>query len=171
MYSIITQLIGIVAYGILMISYWKKTKLEILFVQIFASIIFGIHYYLLDGITATICNMISVLVLVYIFLIEKKNIKTKWNLVLISAMFVLTGVFTYENIFSIFPIIACILPLSSFLSSNENTIRICGILGNSCWIIYAIIYGSYSGMICEALTIITTIIAMIKLKRIKNEEI
>ena len=50
----------------------------------------------------------------------------------------------------------------------ENKIRFIGIISAVCWLIYAIIHVSYSAIIFEVLTVIATIAAYVKNKRVKN---
>ena len=172
MNNLITQLIGVIAYVLLAFSYFKKNKKDILFIQIFSTIAFAIHYYLLNGITATVCNMISLLIIISIYLFEKHNGKNKKALVIaIIPLLVLIPLFTYENIFSIFPIIASTIVLITFIISNENTVRIAGIISAICWIIYAIIYKSYAGIVFEAFSALTTFIAFIKNIKLNNKNI
>ena len=165
MKNIIIQLIGLIAYIILAISYYKKDKKEILFMQIFSTFTFAVHYYFLDGITATVCNLISVLAIIIIYFFEKHNLKNKKALVFsIVPLLVLISLFTYENIYSIFPIIASTIVLISFVLSNENVVRISGIIAALCWGVYAVIYKSYPGIAFESFSAISTFIAYIKNK-------
>ena len=165
MNDLIIQLIGVVAYAILAFSYFKKEKKEILFIQIFSTIAFAIHYYLLSGITGTICNLISLLIIIMIYFFEKKEGKNKRILIFSTIpLLILISLFTYENIYSIFPIIASTVILISFVLSNENTIRISGIISAVCWVIYSVMYGSYAGVFFEGVSIITTFIAFLKNK-------
>lgn len=172
MNSLIIQLIGVIAYIILEFSYFKKNKKDILFIQIFSTIAFAIHYYLLGGMTATVCNLISLLIIIIIYFFEKHDGKNKKVLILSTIpLLILISLFTYENIFSIFPIIASTIVLISFIISNENTIRISGIISALCWMVYAIIYKSYAGIFFEAFSAVSTFIAFLRNFNIKNKNI
>lgn len=163
MKNFIIQFIGIVAYVILGISYFQKAKKDILLVQMFCTITFAIHYYLLNGITGTVCNLISLLIIITIYFFEKYDNKNKKILILVTIpLLILISLLTYENIFSIFPIIASTVILLSFVFSDEKTIRIMGIISSLCWLIYSIIHESYSGMFLGSALIIITFIALLK---------
>jgi len=172
MKDLIIQVIGVIAYAILAFSYFKKEKKEIIFIQIFSTIAFAIHYYLLSGITGTICNLITLGIVIIIYFFEKKEGKKK-NILVFSTipLLILISLFTYENIYSIFPIIASTVILISFVLSNENTIRISGIISALCWLIYAAMYKSYAGVFFEGFSMITTFIACLKNKNINSNEI
>ena len=74
----------------------------------------------------------------------------------------------FENIYSIFPIIASVLILTGFLLNDENKIRFIGIVCNMSWLVYGIIYLSYPSIFFEILTTITTAMAIVRNK--KNKE-
>ena len=72
--AFIVQGIGAIGYTTLALSYFKKEKRQILFMQIFAYIFFIIHYYLLNGITGAICNLIALFALLTIYCFEKLTV-------------------------------------------------------------------------------------------------
>ena len=160
---IITQFIGAIGYGTLALSYFKKNKKEILFMEIIAYIFFTIHYYLLNGITGAICNLIGLFALVSIYLFDKYKLKNKY---LVSIFFVIIlliiNIMNFQNIYSIFPMIASIIVIISFLSNDENKIRIVGVISAICWLIYAIVYKSYIAIIFEVITLINVFLALFK---------
>ena len=163
MNMIITQFIGAIGYGTLALSYFKKNKKEILFMEIIAYIFFTIHYYLLNGITGAICNLIGLFALVSIYLFDKYKLKNKY---LVSIFFVIIlliiNIRNFQNIYSIFPMIASIIVIISFLSNDENKIRIVGVISAICWLIYAIVYKSYIAIVFEVITLINVFLALFR---------
>ena len=160
---ILIQFIGGIGYATLATSYFKKEKRQILFMQIIAYIMFTIHYYLLSGITGAICNAIGLFALLIIYLFEKYKWKYKnviaWILV---GILLIINIATFQNIFSIFPMIASTIVIISFLMDDEDWIRGIGLISAVCWLIYAITYKSYIAIVFEVITLIGTIIAFIK---------
>ena len=162
---IIAQILGAIGYSLLSISYFSKKKKDILFIQIFAYIGFTTHYYLLGALTGTVCNILGFIALILIYILSEDR---KKKIILVLTLFPLLGLmsyFSYENIYSIFPVIACLLTFNSFLSKDENIIRFIGIISAACWLIYAIIHVSYSAIVFEAVTVIATSIAYLKNKK------
>ena len=160
---ILTQLIGAVGYTTLGLSYFKKEKKQILFMQIIAYIFFVIHYYLLSGITGAICNLIGLFALITIYLCDKYKFKLKK---LISLLFIILllviNIMTFQNFYSMFPLIASVIVVASFTEDNENIIRIIGVIAAACWLIYALVYKSYVAVVFEIITFIDVIIASFK---------
>ena len=136
---ILIQLIGCIGYSLLTASYFKKEKNKILYTQIIAYIMFTIHFYLLSGITGAICNAIVLVALIVIYLFEKNKWKNK-NLIawLFIGIIIIINIVTFQNIFSIFPMIGSVIVIISFLMNNENYIRGIGIISAICWLIYAV---------------------------------
>ena len=160
---ILIQAIGAIAFFTLSASYYQKEKKNILFMQIIAYIFFTIHYYLLSGVTGAICNVMGLLALLSIYIIEKYNWKNKRLIAGLFIVFIfIINLATFQNIFSIFPMIASIIVIVSFLMNNEEYIRAIGVISAVCWLIYAIAYKSYISIVFEVITLIGTLIAFAK---------
>ena len=157
MNMILIQLIGGIAYFLLSVSYYQKKKLEILLLQICASLAFALHYYLLSGLTGAMCNIISMIMMIIIYLYEKTGRNKKGILIILMIpVFILIAYFAWENIYSIFPIFSSIVMLIAFLLKDENNIRIMGVISNFSWTIYGIMHGSYITIIYEVITLVAT---------------
>lgn len=160
---LVVQGLGALGYALLALSYFKKEKRQILFMQIFSYLFFLVHYYLLSGITGAICNLVGLLALVVIYFFEKYKIKNKIYVVIFFIMLLLAvNIMTYQNIYSIFPTVASIIAVASFLGNSENNIRGIGIIAAICWLVYAIVYKSYVSIVFEVITFIDVIIAFFK---------
>ena len=160
---LLVQLIGGIGYLLLSLSYLRKEKKQILLMQIISYIFLVIHYYLLDGTNGVLCNLLSLGALITIYLTEKKNPKYKILPVFLFILLILIiNIINFQNIFSIFPMIGSIIVIISFLLEEENIIRIIGIIAAICWLIYAIVYKSYSSMIFEIIILINAYTSLIK---------
>ncbi len=159
----IIQFIGAIAYLTLTLSYFRKKKKDILLMEIVSYLFFSLHYYLLSGITGTICNLIGLFALITIYVWDKYNFNYKRVIVslFVISLFII-NVINYQNFFSIFPIIASVIAILSFLFDNENVIRFVGVISAICWLVYAIAYKSYVSLFFEVAILIFTFIAFIK---------
>lgn len=155
---ILIQFIGLIGYTILGLSYFKKSKREILLLEIIAYIMFTVHYYLLSGITGAICNLVGLIALIFIYFFDKFK---KMLALFFVILLIIINIVTFQNIYSIFPMIASTIVILSFLMT-ENDVRKIGIVAAICWLIYAIVYKSYIAIIFEVLTLISVIVAFIK---------
>jgi hypothetical protein len=163
------QSIGLLAFIIVALSYWQKSKVKILIIQIISYIIYALHYYLLGGLSGTIINIAGTLGLLVIFYKDRKNINSKWLLFLIVLIYTFAWAFTYESIFSLLPLIASLPLIIVMWQKRELYIRIAGLFGTIAWIIYSFYIGSYVGVITDIIFLISTGLAIYKLD-IKKEE-
>lgn len=161
---IISQILGAIGYSLLAYSFFKKGKKKILYIQILAYIGFTTHYALLNALTGTMCNIIGFFALILLYFLSNDEKKKKILVLCLIPLLIIMSFLSYENVFSIFPIFACLITFNSFLSENENVIRFIGIISASLWLVYAIIHVSYSAIIFETVTVISTIIAYKKNK-------
>ena len=167
---ILIQCIGAIGYSLLALSYFKKEKKEILFIQIISYVMFTIHYYLLSGITGAICNLIGLFALIAIYVFEKYNLKNKKAIAMLFIILLgVINIITFQNVYSIFPLIASIIVVISFLMNNEDAIRGIGVISAVCWLIYAIAYKSYIAIVFEIVTLVGVCIAFIK--NMKNSKL
>lgn len=161
------QLIGAMGFITLDISYHKKRKKDILLIEIISYLLFSIHFYLLNGITGSICNLIGMSALIIIYLMEKYKMHNKYLIVLLFIILILIiNTITYQNIYSVFPMIALTVVIISFLFNNENMIRIMGIISALSWLIYAIAYKSYVSIIFNMITFINIIYSLYNSRKI-----
>lgn len=156
----LTQIIGAIAYVVLAISYFEKRKKGILIVHIIALTAFSIYYYLLDGLTGAICNVIELVALIAIYLFDKYELKNKKLLTIgMIPIIIIIASITFKDIFSIFPIVACSVTILSFLAKEEITIRGMGIVSTVCWLVYAVALKSLISMLFETVTLISVTVA------------
>lgn len=166
---IITQIIGGIGYSLLALSYFKKEKKQILFMQIVAYISFTIHYYMLSGMTGAICNLIGLVALIIIYLFDKYKVKNKKLLTIGMIPFVVAiALITFKDVFSFFPIIASVIVILSFISDNERIIRIIGVISALCWLLYAVVYKSYVAIAFEVITVWFVLVALLKNDEVKD---
>jgi hypothetical protein len=162
---ILSQIIGAAGYLLLAYSFFKEKKKQILYIQILAYLCFTIHYFLIDAITGTICNIIGGLALVLIYFFSNDEKKKKVLVLSLIILVMAMAVLSYENIYSIFPVLACLVTFSSFLSKKEDVIRFIGIVSAFFWLIYELAHGSYIAIAFEVITVISTTVAYKKNKK------
>lgn len=165
---ILSQILGTIGYSLLAYSFFKKEKKQILYVQILAYIGFTTHYILLGALTGTVCNILGFIALILIYLIGDNKERKKVLVSLLIPLLILMYIVSYENIYSLFPVAACLITFISFLSKEENIIRFIGIISGVLWLVYGIIYVSYSAIVFELVVVIASTVAYIKNRKNTN---
>lgn len=157
------QLIGLLAFCILVLSYYKKKPITILMYQITSNFVYAVHYFLLGGISGAFNCVISIIR--NIVLIRVKNNKVLIYLLFIGLYLLVTIIF-YENIYSIFPMLANSIYLLLIMKNSRKSILIGGIFDALFWLIYSIFVLSYVGIVTEGILIVSNTVQLIKIKNI-----
>lgn len=153
------QLIGLLAFCILVLSFYKKDIKVNLVYQITANFIYAVHYFLLGGLSGAFISLIGVLR--NILLIKIKNNKLIIPILCIPLYLLITILF-YEKFYSIFPMLANIFYLYFLLKSNRKSLLIGSIINSIFWILYSLFISSYVTLITESIIIISNFIQLIK---------
>lgn len=158
------QLIGILAFCIVVLSFYKKETTTILLYQITSNFIYAIHYFLLGGLSGAFCSIIGAVR--NITLIKCNNKKVILPIFIIIYL-TITIVF-YEGIYSLLPMAAHITYLIGLTYKNKKTILKGSLISSSCWLLYAIFVSSYVCIVTESILLISNTIQLIRLKKIKK---
>ena len=130
--------------------------------QIAAIILFIIQLLLVGAITGGVLDIIS-LIRTLIFANNHKKWASSpiWLGVFIVAMIGVGGL-TWQNAWSILPIIGSILSTVAQWMKETKRIRMISLLVGPCWLVYNLIHGAYSGALNEVFAITSIIIGMIR---------
>ena len=162
--NIIIQSIGAFGIAANMIIYQQKEGKKILLFKLISDFLWFAHYFLLGAYTGAAIAVIGIFREFVFIKQDKKSVKNKgWLIFFICCSFV-SSVFTWKNVFCIFPEAASIISVISFWKSNPNLTRLLGIIICVCMLIYDIIYCSYIGIVNELLTLVSVFFALLQKK-------
>ncbi len=149
--------------AIIVASYQQKSHKNILTFQMVSGLLFTIHYLLLGAYTGAVMNLLGAFrSLVY----SKRGVKWASNLawpVCFSLAFLVSGILTWDNTFSVFPLIAMLLSSVVLWIEKPKVNRICSLPTSACWLVYNIKTLSYPGIITEIFVLTSIIIGIIRL--------
>ena len=159
------QLIGILAFCILVLSFYKKETVTILTYQITSNFAYTVHYFLLGGLSGAFCSLIGIIR--NIVLIKSNN--KKIIIPIFVFLYLLVTIIFYENIYSIFPMIANSIYLICITLKDKKTLLKGAIISSILWILYSIFVSSYVSVVTESILIISNTIQLTKLNS-KNKK-
>lgn len=163
MYSFITQLIGFVGTGLVIVGFQCKNTRRLMLIQALAGLLFALHFVLLGGIVAAVSQ---ILYAVNIFLLsDTKHAWASWYgwRWVISALLILTTVISWKGPASLLPCASSIANTLTNWSRNGKIIRLNRLcFASPCWIIYDVIVGSLSGIVCEAFSIGSILVSIFR---------
>ncbi len=169
--KIVAQILGLLAIISYAISPHAKTKRRVLVFHLISSILYALQYFLLNAFSAVITNTVGAVKCYIFYLYEKKEKEIPKSLFWIFMLIILAlGIFTYNNIYSLIPILASVLSLYSVWQDNLKVLRIIIIISSSSWIFYNLIVGAYIGVIGNIFQLVSAIIAIVRFDILKEKQ-
>ena len=183
MYEIIAQGIGIVAAGLLIMSYQQKDQKKVIVWQMMGQLLFSVNYLML-GLTLGAClNTLGFIRgIVYSNREKFRADKLVWVfifsfafLAVYAAGFIWFGKEPSARnfIIELMPAAALIASTISFRAASAKAVRLWGFVSSPLWLTYNIINFALGGIICEVFNLISIIVGIIRLdiKRSKKNEL
>lgn len=170
---IISQIAGFIAFILSLLAYHKKKKEKIFQTMMIANVLDIIHYLLLGAYSGCLTKVIA-LVRNEIIIVKEKNKKFNNIMVLIVlfVVYLVSGIVTYKNIYSILPILAAMIYLYFVWNGDELKVKKVAFYCYFLWLIYNICIFSVAGITSNIISIISTFVAIYNDKKLnKGKEI
>lgn len=153
---IISQVIGIIAWLILVVSYYKEDINKVLLVQIVSAIFYCISYILLGAWSGFIVCFFELIKAVAYY----KSDKDKLIFFITLPIYIVIAYFTYDGIFSIFPVIASIIVGYSF-TYDKKIATIGSIISNIFWIAYDINCYAFAQALTDGILVVSNLFILL----------
>ena len=148
----IIQLIGALAWIVLILSYYRKNTNKILSFHIISTILDSIHYFLLGAYTGSfICIFESIRDYGYY-----KTDKDDYIFLGSIPVYVIMGLLTCHSIIDILPVFSSVID-GYTLTKDKKTVVFGAIIAYTCWVIYAIYVKSYVGIVVDGILVLSNL--------------
>ncbi len=165
-YFLLAQICGILSFLVALIAMWNKTKEKIMFFSFFANILALSQFIFLGAITGVCMSLIASLRIIVYYYFSKKNIKPNILVLLFFSLLIsFFGIYTYESVYSIFPIISMLLTGFFLWPQKTSVLRLGGSISSFLWVIYDITVQAYAGIFSDLLMALSTLISFFKYQR------
>lgn len=149
---ILIQLIGVVAWIFIFVSFYRKNTNRILIFQVVASILYCIHYYFLEAYSGLLmCALSAIFDYAYY-----KTDKDKYLYLVSIPLRIFSGMLYYKSIVDLLPIFASLVD-GYVLTKEKKTVVFGGIIYYLLWTIYNIFVMSYSGAVTDFILVISNL--------------
>ena len=163
---IIAQVFGIISIILNIFIVQFKTKEKMLIGMIISNLVVAIQFFLLNAITGGIISLINVIRCIVFYMFKKGNKKPSLFVLLIfEVIVVVSGIVSWQNIWSLLPIIATATYTYGIWQDDVLKIKYISAIIVFEWSIYDIIVRAYVGFIQGIIKVISSIIAVIRYKR------
>lgn len=154
---VLAQIVGFLAVIIFLLGYQQKKRKNIIIWNVTSRVLYIIQYFLLGAFEGLALDILGTISSVAAHKKDNKIIKKhiKLFIIIINLMILAVGLYLYENIFSLFPIIGVILHTSAFWITEEKTIRKVSFLGSPFWLVYNLANFAYGSAIGDILSMIS----------------
>lgn len=141
---ILAQICGLIALLITVINIQLKSKEKIVMFNVWANVAVAIQYFLLGAYTGAVISVLNAIRDVVYFLFKKKNFKPSVLVLLIfETVAMITGIISWQNIWSIIPIVVTIIYTYGLWQDNVKILRITTVIIGYGWTIYDIVVKAY----------------------------
>ncbi|MBQ2676995.1 MAG: YgjV family protein [Clostridia bacterium] len=125
--------------------------------------LWGIHFLLLGAVTGAFCGMVCVaMVLTFIFKGKVKLLSSNWVPMVFILIYIITGIVTWQNAFSLIAIAANSLLVIALWLSKEISIKFTCIFVGILMLIYNMLFFSLIGVIGQAISMSANITYTVK---------
>ncbi len=160
------QALGLCAFLCTTVSYWGKSKKQILAVQIVGDLFYATHYFLLGALTGGLTQVLGLL-RESAFFASKTKKQEKIIFMVLVPIYLFIGCMTSSTIIQIFPILASITYCYT-LTMAANYVVLGGLIDAIYWLFYDVICGSYTGAFADSVVIISNIFSLMHRKKEEN---
>lgn len=174
MILIISQIIGLAAVALYLLSYQLKRRKQIVWVTCVSNALYVLQYVLLGAFSGAIMDFLSA---VSSFFAAKKNAPAfvrhkKWLAASNMAVIVSVGVASaliQRDYIELLPVAGALFQTGGLWFENEQTIRKFGLMSAPFWLVYNFISQAYGASLGSVLAMISVITAMVRYRN-KGEE-
>lgn len=98
----------------------------------------------------------------FFFSIDKKWAKSNCWLALFILLLVAAGVATWQNAYSILPMIGSLLSTVALWMKTSKKVRLISFFSGPCWLIYNVVNGAYSAAVNELIAMASIVIGILR---------
>ena len=151
-YFIFIQIIGFLAWILLLFSYYRKDTNRILVFQIISTILFCVHYYLLGAYSGLLICLFEVVRDYSYYKTDKDNYIFIGSVII----YVISSIITYTTILDVFPYLASLID-GFFLTKKRKIVVFGAMVTYTLWFVYDMYALSYSGAITDAIIVLSNL--------------
>lgn len=169
--NIVIQIIGIAAMLFSVFSFQMNKHKHIMIMQILATTLFGLQYFLLGAYTGMAVDIVATLRGIVFNHRDKEWAKSNIWIAVFIIMFILSGFLTWQGPSSLLMTSAMILNTFSFSFTKPKLVRSTILISSPLVLIYNILTGSIGGIINEVCVELSSIIGLLRhdIKRKKDK--
>ena len=162
--EIVVQGIGFVAVAAFILSYQIQSNRRLFLLQLVGSALFCLQFFLLNAFSG--CLSLAVNILRNAMMMKYNDwkwVQQKWCPAVITALFTVILVFTWNGPVSLLAFIASVSSTFVYWTNSPRNIRLVNLFcASPCWLIYDVIVHSWGGLLSETITLISILVSIFR---------
>lgn len=170
----VAQVVALINCALACVCSFAKNKNLYLALQIAVNVLYGVHYALLGAYAGSLCNVASIIKLIYIAIRERQGHKIN-NTEMVVLMIISAGLgfIGFDGVFSLIPLFNSVIFTYAICQDNKAVLR--GIVALCCalWVVYGIYTKGYVAAVfsfCEMVFNVFNCIKFLILPKKSNGE-
>lgn len=160
--DILTQVFGIAAAAVGIISYQLRRPRALFFALLLSSTLFVVHYIMLGGWTGAALNAIGA-VRMLLLMVDKKWARSPWILAALLAGIVGVGVLTWAGWISLLPTVAMAVATCAIWTRDARVLRLAQLtVVSPLWLTYGIITFSLGSILTDSFSIVSILVSFLR---------
>lgn len=157
------QAIGFLGVALFIISYQIRSNRALFLCQLVGCIVFCVQFFLMGAYTGAISLIVNIARnLLLIKSNDWKWAKSQVTLAAIILLLLVMTICTWAGLISILPFVSVAVTSIGYWTQNAQKIRLSQLFGSPCTLLYDILVHTWGGAVCEAITILSIIISIVR---------
>ncbi len=171
LYTFIAQGIGVIAMILAYFIYSARTRKTLITLKFVSDALWGSHYFMLGAYSGGVLNVINMgREVVFQCKTSKKWAQTPiWAVVFIIVNLSST-ILSWQGWQSLLPAVGASIAVVGLWCARPMTIRLFSLPSTACWLIYAILSGTVSGIICNLIQLTAIFVGLYRDVRTRHTE-
>ena len=150
LYTFIAQGIGVIAMILAYFIYSARTRKTLITLKFISDVLWGTHYFMLGAYSGGVLNVINMgREVIFQLKTSKKWAQTPIWAVVFIVINLTSTIFSWQGWQSLLPAVGASIAVVGLWCAKPLTIRLFSLPSTTCWLIYAILSGTVSGIICN----------------------
>ena len=148
----IAQLVGALAWVVLLVSYYRKTTNKILSFHIVSTLLDAFHYFLLGAYAGSVICIFETIRDYGYFKSDQDNS----IFIATIPLYLIISFLTCVSFVDLLPVLSSVVD-GYALTKSKKTVIIGAVITYTCWVIYAISVKSYIGILADGILVISNL--------------
>ena len=161
LYNFIAQGIGVIAMILAYFIYSARTRRMLISLKFISNALWGAHYFMLGAYPGAIMNVINMgRETVFQCKTSKKWAQTPLWVVVFILINCSSTVLSWQGWQSALPALGASIAVIGLWCASPLTIRLFSLPSTTCWLLYAILSGTVSGILCNVIQLIAIFVGL-----------